>query len=186
MKKIIALLIVMSFIGFSMQVNAQKGKDKAKIEQKEKTTLPNKDKETDKVKDNDNNKDKDKDKIKDNDNNKYKDKEKSNNGNHYGQNKGDLKGKEFGQHQAEQAHSKKDVIEKSDKDITVVDQQTIETKKKIGEAKEKLEMKRKNKEISEADYNIKKKAIEELEKDVEAVEKKSTEVKEKIAIEKKS
>ncbi len=177
MKKIIALLIVISFIGFTMQVNAQHGKDKAKIEKKEKTTLP------DKVKDKD--KDKDKDKVKDNDNNKYKDKEKSNNGNHYGQNKGDLKGKEFGQHQAEQAHSKKDVIEKSDKDINVVDKQTIETKKKIGEAKEKLEMKRKNKQISEADYNIKKKEIEELEKEVDAVDKKSTEVKEKIAIEKK-
>ncbi|HQI46320.1 MAG TPA: hypothetical protein PLC59_09700 [Bacteroidales bacterium] len=46
-------------------------------------------------------------------------------------------------------------------------------------------MKRKNKQISEADYNIKKKEIEELEKDVDAVDKKSTEVKEKIAIEKK-
>ncbi|HNW99709.1 MAG TPA: hypothetical protein PKK00_14980, partial [Bacteroidales bacterium] len=135
----------------------------------------------DKVKENDNNKDKDKEK----DNNKDKEKEKENQGNHYGQNKGDLQGKDFGQHRAEEAKSKNDFVTESEDNISVTDQNNVATRDKIKQAREKLELKKKNKEITDVDYQKKKKALDDLETQVNELEKQSKDVKDKLDTEKK-
>jgi colicin import membrane protein len=98
---------------------------------------------------------------------------KENNGNAYGKNKGDMSGKEFGHQRSEQA--KQDAIMKKellDKTIDENEKKVDDAKRKIKVAKEKLEKDKKEKKISDTDYNKKKSDIAAAEKAVIELEEK--------------
>lgn len=97
-------------------------------------------------------------------------KEKSNNGNHYGQNKGDLKGKEYGQARAE-ANRKSGAKKKEVAQSVVKGQSTAKSAQdRIKKAKTDLDEQRKAGKISEAEYNANKNKIIKAEKKLQELE----------------
>lgn len=160
MKKILISVLTLVFLSFACTSFAQKDKPKGKDSVK--TEVSQKDK----------------------DNNKDKSKENQGQGNAYGKNKGDLSGKEFGQNRAEDAKNKDEAVTITQNNINQVATTNTDTKEKIKQAREKLEKKFKNKELTKAEYEKKKKAIDDLEIEVNTLETKSKEVKENLDKEK--
>ena len=113
-----------------------------------------------------------------------KDKDNPGKGHAYGKDKDSLSGREFGQNRAAEARSKKEAVEQTEANISEVTQANTDTKEKIKQAREKLEAKKKNKQINQADYNKKKQALDDLEKEVDELEKQNNEIKSKLGAEK--
>jgi len=109
-----------------------------------------------------------------------KDKNNQGKGNAYGKNKDGLEGKEFGQHRAADAKSKHEAITISQSKIDQTTKTNEDTRAKIKEAKAKLEQKKKDKKINDAEYKKKKKELDDLELQVNDLEKKNNEVKDKV------
>lgn len=108
-----------------------------------------------------------------------KDKENQGKGHAYGKDKDSLQGREFGQNRANEAKSKndKEAVTNTQTNIDQVSKTNDDTKAKIKEAKDKLEQKKKDKKISEAEYAKKKKELEDMEKQVDDLQKKNNDVK---------
>ncbi|HNX07928.1 MAG TPA: hypothetical protein PKL96_10120 [Bacteroidales bacterium] len=117
---------------------------------------------------------------KDNAQKEVKEKENQGKGHAYGKNKEGLEGKEFGQHRAAEAKSKHEAVTNSQQAIDNTAKTNSDTQAKIKEAKDKLEKNKKEKKISDADYNKKKKELDDLEKQVKELEKKNSDVKNKL------
>lgn len=92
---------------------------------------------------------------------------KSNDGNAYGKNKGELEGREFGQERATQAklNKEKQIVE-LDKTMTEGEARVKEANDKISSAKEKLEKDIKEGKITDIEYKEKKENILKVEKAV--------------------
>ncbi|HNW89883.1 MAG TPA: hypothetical protein PKN48_09480 [Bacteroidales bacterium] len=102
-------------------------------------------------------------------------------GNAYGKDKEGLEGKEFGQHRAAEAKSKQEAITVSESKIDQTVKTNEDTRTKIKEAKEKLELKKKEKKITDAEYAKKKKELDDLETQVNELDKKNAELKGKLS-----
>ncbi len=99
------------------------------------------------------------------------DAKKESNGNAFGKNKGDLKGKAFGQARAEQAKLNSEEKRKNlDKTISDKEQIVNEAKQKIKEKRQKLEEKRSTGQIPAADYAREKGKIEVAERKLKELE----------------
>lgn len=108
-------------------------------------------------------------------------KENQGKGNAYGKDKEGLEGKEFGQHRAAEAKSKHEAVTNSNQAIDNASKTNEDTHAKIKEAKNKLEKNKKEKKISDAEYNKKKKELDDLETQVNELDKKNAELKGKLS-----
>lgn len=113
---------------------------------------------------------------------KYK--ENQGKGHAYGKNKDSLQGRDFGQNRAAEARSKHEAITNSESRIDATSKTNEVTRSKIKAAKDKLELKRKNKQISQSEYLKKKKDLDDLEMKVNELDKKNKDVKDKVDKEK--
>lgn len=111
------------------------------------------------------------------------DKEKDDNdpaGNAYGQDKGELSGKEFGQQRAETAKTNRDVKKRElDESVAKGEQKVAEAKEKIKAAKDKLEKEKKGKKINDAQYAERKAKIDKAEQKANELDDKIKKSKEK-------
>ncbi|MBN2274837.1 MAG: hypothetical protein JXK95_10925 [Bacteroidales bacterium] len=98
-------------------------------------------------------------------------KEKEKEGHAYGKNKGDLKGREYGQSRAEQArmeqHKKETELEHS---VSEGEAKVKEGREKVRVAREKLEKDKKEQKLSETEYKEKKEKIDKAEKALDDLE----------------
>jgi colicin import membrane protein len=105
--------------------------------------------------------------------NKGKDDDKTNNGNAYGKNKGELSGREFGQARAASARlNNEEKQEKLNKVVTEGDEKVTEARGRVARALEELERNRKARTISDAEYNEKKARITRAEQAIQVLEEK--------------
>jgi colicin import membrane protein len=165
MKKIIPFILAAGLI-FAAPVYAQQGKGKGNDKGgKNQTEKPKDDKEKPGA--------------------NGKDKDNQGKGHAYGKDKDTLSGREFGQQRAAEARSKKEAVEQAEAGISGVEATNNDSKDKIKQARERLEAKKKNGQVSKADYEKKKKALDDLEKEIKELDKANTELKEKLDKEKK-
>ncbi len=115
-----------------------------------------------------------------------KTKENQGKGHAYGKNKDSLQGRDFGQNRAAEAKSKHEAITNSESRIDQTSKTNDDTRSKIKQAKEKLELKKKQKQITDAEYTKKKKDLDDLEKQLNDLEKQNNDVKEKLGKEKET
>jgi len=137
----------------------------------------------------DNKKDKEKNNTKETEPQSDKEKEKDKGqgkGHAYGKNKDTLQGRDFGQHRAAEARSKHDAIQESQTNITDITNTNQSTREKIKEARDKLNQKKNNKQITESDYNRNIKELDELEIKLNQLEEKNKSAQEKLNKEKES
>ena len=82
-------------------------------------------------------------------------------GNAYGKNKGDLKGRDFGQARAEQARMQQQVREAElDTHLAKGEEKVAKSRERIRVAREELEKERAGRKISDKDYQLKKEKID--------------------------
>ncbi len=177
MKKFIITLLVSGLV-FGTQVVAQhgqgngqgKGKNKQNKEQKDKVKSVNpSDSKQVKAQDQDKN---------------QQGKDTVGKGHAYGKNKDSLQGREFGQNRATEAKTKHEAVKNSETNIDQTTKTNDDTRAKIKDAKDKLELKKKSKKITDAEYTKKKKELDDLENQVNELDKKNNEVKDKLTKEK--